>query len=629
MSSEAGSGQPPAAMVSVRGLRKEFACYRNSRDRLVEWLTLGRSSRRQTVVALDNITFQLPAGGSLGLVGANGAGKSTLLKILAGTLFATAGEVAVRGRVASLLELGLGFQPEFTGRRNIVFNARFLGLTDRQVRERMDEIVAFAELEEAIDRPLRTYSSGMQLRLAFAVVASTDPEVLIIDEALAVGDAYFTQKCLARIRRFRSEGTTLLFASHDPAALRSLCDQALLLDRGRAMEMGSPAAVLEHYNSVIARQQESRAILARETRHPAPNMPAPRQSSPREPVLRPCTGLEDDGSPARRASAGETSAGDGSRPVDSGSRRETSGPHRSGNFRAVVTSLALCDIAGQESRSFIAGDEAMIRIQALFLQEVEQPTVGVLIRDRLGNDVFGTNTFQQEVDTGQFGMGEVLEVSFRVPLDIGPGDYSLTVALHTLETHVHDSFDWIDRALIFRVLPPSSGLFVGTTYLRPRIDAARKEPIRRVEDWTESLTRALGNQVPRRLTMAREKEPWLLDGWYPSERGADGSFAWTGDSFAFLIDLRGEQLVLEAGAGPAGSGEPPAWAEVWIFSRRLGSFSLEAGAIWSKLRVPIPADLGQGIGLVRMKVEGWRPCDRGLGDDRRRLGLRVRSIQIA
>jgi lipopolysaccharide transport system ATP-binding protein len=618
-------------MVSVRALRKEFACYGNSRDRLVEWLTLGRSNRRQTVVALDNITFQLPAGGSLGLVGANGAGKSTLLKILAGTLFATAGEVAVRGRVASLLELGLGFQPEFSGRRNIVFNARFLGLTDRQVRERMDEIIAFAELEDAIDRPLRTYSSGMQLRLAFAVVASTDPEVLIIDEALAVGDAHFTQKCLARIRRFRSEGTTLLFASHDPAALRSLCDQALLLDRGRGLEMGSPAGVLEHYNSLIARQQESRAILVRETRHPASNLPAPRQSAPREPALGPCAATTDEGSPVGRAAAGETSAGDRSRPVDPdpGFQKEMSGPHRSGNYRAVVTSLTLCDMTGQESRSFIAGDEAVIRIHALFLQEVEEPTVGVLIRDRLGNDVFGTNTFQQEIDTGQFGMGEVLEVAFQVPLNIGPGDYSLTVALHTLETHVHDSFDWIDRALIFKILPPPSGPFVGTTYLRPQIEAARKEPIRRVEDWTESLTRALGKQVPRRLTMAQEQEPWLLDGWYPPERGADGSFAWTGDSFAFLMDLRGEQLILEAGAGPADTGEPPARAEVWIFSQHVGSFSLESGSTWSKLRIPIPADLGQGIGLVRMRVQGWRPCDRGLGNDRRRLGLRVRSIQIA
>jgi lipopolysaccharide transport system ATP-binding protein len=598
MSSEAGTGQPPA--VSVRGLRKEFACYGSSRDRLVEWLTLGRSRRRQTVVALDDITFRLPAGGALGLVGANGAGKSTLLKILSGTLFQTAGEVSVRGRVASLLELGLGFQPEFTGRRNIVFNARFLGLTHRQIRERVDEIVAFAELEEAIDRPLRTYSSGMQLRLAFAVVASTDPEVLIIDEALAVGDAYFTQKCLARIRRFRGEGTTLLFASHDPAALRSLCDEALLLDRGRALEQGSPAAVLERYNSLIARHAGNRAFLDLEG------------AGGRWPV--PGSGAE---------SPGLHGAADA--PAD---REDESAPRRSGNFRALVSGFSLRDAEDRESRSFVAGEEATIRVEALFLERIEQPTVGILIRDRLGNDVFGTNTFQQRIPTGTFEMGERFEVAFRLPLDLGPGDYTVTVALHTFETHVRDSFDWIDRLVVFRILPPPSTRFVGAAYLKPRISVGRGEPVRQAADWSAALAPLFPEPPPRRIDLSASPRPWLMDGWHPVEPGTDGPFVWSRESCAFVVDLRGRHLELEAGTDSAASDGEVVQTEVWLYDRKVGSYPLDPSVAWSVLRIPIPEELAQPAGLVTLKVPGWRPADRGLGHDRRRLGIRVRRFEV-
>src|SRR5206468_1031955 len=182
--------------------------------------------------ALRAISFEVPGGSSVGIIGVNGAGKSTLLKIITGTMEPTRGSVQLKGRVASLLELGTGFHPLFTGRQNIFYNARFLGLSDDEIRDRLPEIEAFSELGEFLDRPLRTYSSGMHIRLAFSVAASVSPDILVVDEVLAVGDAYFQQKCIRRIREFRDQGVTILFVSHDPGAMKTLCDRVALLHEG-------------------------------------------------------------------------------------------------------------------------------------------------------------------------------------------------------------------------------------------------------------------------------------------------------------------------------------------------------------------------------------------------------------
>src|SRR5215831_17789840 len=253
-------------VLRVVRLRKEFHFYQRPWDRIIEWISGGRLQRSQIFVALKDITFHVAQGQAIGIIGANGAGKSTLLKIICGTLFPTAGHVELVGRVASLLELGAGFHPDFTGRQNIVFNARFLGLSDEEIHERMGAIIEFSELREFIDRPLRTYSSGMQVRLAFAVVANVNPRILIIDEALAVGDAYFQQKCIRCIRQFREEGVTLLFVSHDPTTVKTLCDEALLLHHGAVVDRGRPEKVLANYNTLIAREAGTRDILSLESK---------------------------------------------------------------------------------------------------------------------------------------------------------------------------------------------------------------------------------------------------------------------------------------------------------------------------------------------------------------------------
>jgi len=235
-------------MLQVAHLTKEFTYYRHPWERLLS--AVGRR-RADTLLALDHVSFDVPDGTALGIIGANGAGKSSLLRILAGTLYATSGGVHVTGRVASMLQLGVGFHPELTGRQNVSMNARLLGLADNEIRARMRAITAFAEIGDFVDRPLRTYSSGMQLRLGFAVAVNIDAEVLLIDEVLAVGDAYFQQKCMRRLQALRDNGAAIVLVSHDLAAIRSLCDRALLLHAGRVIAQGRPDAVVEQYMTLL------------------------------------------------------------------------------------------------------------------------------------------------------------------------------------------------------------------------------------------------------------------------------------------------------------------------------------------------------------------------------------------
>jgi lipopolysaccharide transport system ATP-binding protein len=569
--------QPPETALRIIALRKEFRFYRHPWDRLVEWASWGRLQRSQVFVALQDINFAVAKGNALGIVGANGAGKSTLLKIICGTLYPTAGRVELAGRVASLLELGTGFHSDFTGRQNIIFNARFLGLSDEEIHERMGAIIEFAELGEFIDRPLRTYSSGMQVRLAFAVMANVDPRILVIDEALSVGDAYFGQKCIARIRRFREEGVTLLFVSHDPSAVKTLCNEALLLHHGQIIDRGHPDDVLESYNTLIARQAGNREILTLEAKRPASREKAPR---------------------------------------------------RSGSFAAVVASVALQDTHGQECRSFIAGEQATIAVRVLFMDEVTDPTVGILIRDRLGNDIYGTNTYHQQITTGHYEAGEELEVTFRLALNLGPGEYSLTVAAHTQDVHLYDCFDWIDRLLVFKILPPITSKFIGVAFLRPQTVCQRVAGQRGHEDWEHVLVQLFGQEFPRALALANGGKPWLFSGWYPPEETRESAFRWTSATFSFFLDLRGDCLYLEAGSDRPGILSDPVRVTVWLFNQPLGALFLDRTKPWSVGVLPIPPSFRIPHALVRMQAEGWYPAEAGTNEDCRILGIRVRRIWV-
>jgi len=247
-----------AEVLAVQGLGKAYRTYRSEWQRVGNWFGLGaRPATEQW--ALRGVSFRVSAGEAVGIVGANGAGKSTLLKLITGTLRPSEGQVGVNGRISAILELGMGFNPEFTGRQNVRHAAGLMGFDAARIRQAMDEIEAFAEVGSHFDQPMRTYSSGMQVRVAFAVATAFRPEVLIVDEALAVGDAYFQHKSFQRIRQFREQGTTLLIVSHDRSAVQTLCDRAILLEKGVLVRDADPESVLDYYNALLAPGQVDQA----------------------------------------------------------------------------------------------------------------------------------------------------------------------------------------------------------------------------------------------------------------------------------------------------------------------------------------------------------------------------------
>jgi len=360
--------------------------------------------------AIRDVSFELGGRESVGVIGMNGAGKSTLLRLLAGTTRPTVGTVEVSGRVAALLELGLGMHPEFSGWENARLLCQLMGLDEAATAACLPGIQAFSELGTAMDHPLRTYSTGMQVRLAFSAATALCPDILIVDEALAVGDAYFQHKSLARIRAFQERGVTLLFVTHDAAALKAVCRRALLLDGGRLVRDGPVDAVFDYYNAVIAQKAQAFDIA-------------------------------------------QSGAGGG--PVTT----------RSGTRDAEILAVEMTDPAGAARRSFHVGEAACLRYRVRTNRAMASPTAGFIIRDRLGTDVFGTNTYHLGVPRHACEVGGELAVTFAVTLSVGPGTYSVSAAVHEGADHREGSFDWWDRALVFDVLPGASPHFVGLAAL--------------------------------------------------------------------------------------------------------------------------------------------------------------------
>jgi lipopolysaccharide transport system ATP-binding protein len=403
-----------SGQLTVADLGKAYRFYPSHWARLAEWLAPVKP-RHELQWVLRHVSFSVAAGESVGIIGRNGAGKSTLLKLITGTTQPSEGEVRVGGRVAALLELGIGFHPEFTGRENAFMTGQLMGVSEQDIAAAMPQIEGFAEIGRYIDEPLRTYSSGMQVRLAFSVATAFRPDILIVDEALAVGDLYFQHKCYARIRQFRAEGMTLLFVSHDPGAIKSLCDRALLVDAGGLRADDRPDHVLDVYNALVA-ERENAAVLAAEP-------------------------------PAR------------------------GGGVRSGDRRAVLLEVTL--LADERpARTVRVGQPVRLSVRLRKDTDVADLTVGFLIRDRLGNDVYGTSTW----NLGQRALRDVPVgaeacVDYDIPaLNLGPGSYSITVALHSDITHLEDNYDWWDKALVFEVVRGPETFFVGVAQL-PGIEA--------------------------------------------------------------------------------------------------------------------------------------------------------------
>ncbi|MCE5228981.1 ABC transporter ATP-binding protein [bacterium] len=427
-------------MIRARDISKRYMMYSRPLDRLWDWIGADRQPRGKPFWALRGINFEVQRGTSMGIVGVNGAGKSTLLKILTGTTRPTEGAFEVHGRVSSLLELGTGFHPEFTGRQNIEFSGRMAGLTEDQISERFDSIVEFSELGDFIDQPVRTYSSGMALRLGFAIASSVDPDVLMVDEALAVGDLHFQHKCLARIRQFHERGVTVLFVSHDPSLIKKFCNEAILLDAGKLIERGKPDQVLDYYTALLAEKYRGNGSKARIIK-PAPSAVPPSGGTP--------------------ATADSNAASSSPAAADSPPPLNPRG-HRTGNFSAVITSVWLADEEGRAIGSLVTcGQWVQLCIRFVALDTIPEATVGIALKDRLGQEIYGTNTYNLDQPIGSIKPGRRAEVRFEMPMNLGEGLYSVTAAVHTGPAHTIDCFDWVEQALEFQVLPDPAEKFTG------------------------------------------------------------------------------------------------------------------------------------------------------------------------
>jgi ABC-type polysaccharide/polyol phosphate transport system ATPase subunit len=392
------------AALRVEKVSKQYRIYDRPGDRLKESLTRGLLRRHKEFWALRDVDFEIESGTTVGIVGPNGCGKSTLLQIVSGTLAPTHGDVWHEGRIAALLELGAGFDPEFSGVENVYMNASLLGLSRRETDTLFPAIERFAEIGPFLYQPVKTYSSGMYVRLAFAIAASVEPDILIIDEALAVGDAVFQHRCLRRIKELHERGATVLFVSHDAAAVRALSSRAILLKAGGVIADGKPADVLNLYQKIVMEREQAYEADSNSSLDVPPQRD--RKLTPLNYSFR---------------------HGDGS---------------------AEIVAAELTDTAQQSVEIVESGEPLTLRVLTRFNQDLEDPVIGFLIRNHHGIYAYGTNTKEQQTEFGMVRRGETLEVSFAFECWLGIDQYSISLAVHSRSGQ---AYDWLDAALFFSV----------------------------------------------------------------------------------------------------------------------------------------------------------------------------------
>ncbi len=403
-------------ILSLRDVGKAFRTYKSEWHRFSQWFGLYHKPADEHWV-LRHINFDVKPGEAIGIIGQNGAGKSTLLKIVTGTLRSTEGCVQIRGRIAAILELGMGFNPELTGRQNAYHAAGLMGFNNAEIERAMPDIEAFAEIGEYFDEPVRIYSSGMQVRLAFAVATAYRPDVLIVDEALSVGDAYFQHKSFDRIREFQSQGTTLLVVSHDKSAIQTLCDRALLLDQGKLLKDAEPEAVIDYYNALMA-DREGISIKT-------------------------------------------TQLSDGSTQT------------RSGTGEAQITQITLFNSENTATDLVHVGERVRLNIKVMVNQEIPSLVLGYGIRDRLGQVLFGTNTWHTKQVITNPNVASEYEFDVEFSANFGAGSYSVQTALIERDTHLSANYEWRDLALLFNVVNANEADFIGLLWNEPIIEIKR------------------------------------------------------------------------------------------------------------------------------------------------------------
>lgn len=405
--------------LHVQGLGKAYRRWGGELRRIASWFFPGVLPKEEHWV-LKDINFSIGAGEAVGIIGQNGAGKSTLLKLVTGTTQPTAGQVTVHGRVAAILELGMGFNGDLTGRQNVYHSAGLMGYSWDQINRAMPEIEAFAEIGAYFDQPTRTYSSGMQMRVAFSVATAFRPDLLIVDEALSVGDSYFQHKSFDRIRQFREEGVSIIFVSHSLSDVRTLCDRVILMDKGRVLKDGVPDEVVDFYNAMITEKENAKLTVEQ--------------------------------------------------------RREKNGwlMTRSGSGEARVASLRLVDEAsGTELAVAQVGQKVELRLDVTIHQDLPRLVLGYMVRDKQGHIIWGSNTWHtgQVVEAPRAGE----TIHFRLPFTctLGPGSYSVSPALVSSDTHLSDNYEWVDNLLVFDVINVDRDFFIGSSSLDARFAIER------------------------------------------------------------------------------------------------------------------------------------------------------------
>jgi ABC-type polysaccharide/polyol phosphate transport system ATPase subunit len=412
--------------ISVRSVGKMYYLYNRPQDRLKQAFLWGRKKLYREFWALRDVSFEVRRGEALGIIGRNGAGKSTLLQIVAGTLKPTAGEVQINGRVAALLELGSGFNPEFTGRENVYLNGAILGFSRQEMDERFDEIAAFADIGDFIDQPVKLYSSGMYVRLAFAVQAFVDAEVLIVDEAIAVGDVYFQMKCFRHFKNIQAEGVAIVFVSHDLATVKQYCDRAILLDQGRIVAEGDPNDVTNRYFQLLygfEKDAEDEATLP-ETMPPVLDLTADRS-------------------------------------------RLYHDHHRYGDGKAKVVDFFIRNGKGQDVKAITSCSPCSFLVRLRVLEDIAHPVVGLRIKTVTGVDAFAINTDFEKIEIGSRKAGEEFYVEFSQNLCLAAGYYFISAAIGEKAGDQYIARD--HRADFFRIYVSPSNCSTGIVNLSPKI----------------------------------------------------------------------------------------------------------------------------------------------------------------
>lgn len=407
--------------IHVESLGKAYRYYPTRWSRLAEWLIPFSRPRHQLKWVLQDVSFSVKPGEALGIIGINGAGKSTLLKMITGTTQPTAGRMQIDGSVAALLELGMGFHPEFTGRQNVMMAGQLLGHTVEELQALMPDIEAFAEIGSYMDQPVRTYSSGMQMRLAFSVASAKRPDVLIVDEALSVGDAYFQHKSFNRIREFRQAGTTLLIVSHDRQAIQNLCDRAILLANGQLALEGAPEEVMDFYSAMLAEKEQ---LTIRQER------------------------------------------------LDNGKVRTVSGTGEAG-----VVDVALLNQDGQRVEVIEVGTRVALEVMVEVRQPVSRLVLGFMIKDRMGQSIYGINSHRLHRELENLSVGERIVYRFEFPANLGKGNYSIALSLSRFDSHLDTNYEWRDFALIFHVINVKKPDFVGCASLDACLSIERQSQL--------------------------------------------------------------------------------------------------------------------------------------------------------